>query len=421
MSSICIFEDENFSGLLPLVWFRPVFDLRCGMSTLYEKIKRYYPRTNIYLLCRDYLAALAKKTHPGTVVGKIGKESSVLFINGRLLCDKETPRSIPLAGGDEIFEADGKIIAARLSKGNLEMIANSISAPITEKSFSAVRSTARSSHASVKLIDQFFDIIANNREQLALDINFTTRGGITRGRVHSSIALYSRGGIFIDDGAEIEAFATLDARPGPIFISRGVKVLPYSRIEGPAFIGERSVISTGSNLRSGVSMGPDCRVGGEVEDTIFQARSNKSHDGFLGNSYIAEWVNLGAGTTNSNLKNNYGNVKVTYKTTETDSGQIFLGCAVGDHTKCGIGTLINTGSIIGASSNIYGGGILPKFVPSFAWGQPGDLVKHDPEHAIKTAKAVMARRDVEMEESDIDLFRKVFELTEDERSSCGVS
>lgn len=420
MSSICIFEDEGYRALLPLTWFRPAFDLRCGISTLFEKIKRSYPRTNVYLLCRDYLDPTVKRDHPGTLVGRISKESSVLFINGRLLCDAETIKSMPVSGADEIFESNGTIVAARLSKGNLELIANSIISPVNKESFSSVYSTAKVTQAPVKLADHFFDLIGWNRDEIKHDFSYLAKGGITRGRIHNTVAVYVPGGVFVDDGAEIEAFATLDARNGPIYIGKGVTVLPYSRIEGPAFIGEGSVISTGANIRAGSSIGPFCKVGGEIEETIFQGYSNKQHHGFLGHSYVAEWVNIGAGATNSDLKNNYGTVKIDYTGKEMDSGRTFLGCCISDHTKIGIGVLINTGSIIGAGSNVFGSGLTNKFISSFSWGNSHKLIKHDPERAIKTARVVMSRRDQEMDEYDINLFRKVFELTEDERRYCGV-
>jgi UDP-N-acetylglucosamine diphosphorylase / glucose-1-phosphate thymidylyltransferase / UDP-N-acetylgalactosamine diphosphorylase / glucosamine-1-phosphate N-acetyltransferase / galactosamine-1-phosphate N-acetyltransferase len=416
MSSICIFEDEGFSGLLPLVWLRPVYDLRCGISTLYEKIKRNYPRSNIYLMSREYLNPVIKKTHPGAFVGKVGKDNSVLFINGRILCDGDVAKKIPSIGADEIFECEGEIIAARLSKGNLELVANMPFTADTKKMFAQVRSTAKTTQVKVKLIKYYFDLITHNKEEITKDFNYSTRGGITRGRVHQTIAVFQRSGIFIDDGADIESFVTLDARKGPIFISKGACIQPNVRIEGPAFIGERTVIMANSNIRTGTSIGPDCRVGGEVEETIMHARSNKAHYGYIGHSYVGEWVNLGAGTTNSDLKNNYSNVRVQINKEMVDSGRMFLGCAIGDHTKIAIGSLINTGSVIGASSSIYGGRLMPKVIPSFVWGEVRQLDIVDVEKAIKTAKVVMARREVVLDDADADLIRKVFELSADERS-----
>lgn len=420
MSGICIFEDEGYKSLLPLTWFRPAMDLRCGMATLFEKIKRSYPRNNIYILCRDHLYPVIKKSHPGAFIGKLGKEASVLFLNGRLLCDQDTVKKIPLSGGDEIFECGGTLAAARLSKGNLELVANSSFDTDPKKYFAAVKKTAKATQIQVKLIDRFFDLLENNKDEIKADFSYLTRGGITRGRVHQTAAVYQRSGMFIDDGADIEAFATLDARNGPIYIGKNVKIQPYSRLEGPCFVGERSVINSGANIRGGTSIGPGCKIGGEVEETVFQGFSNKQHYGFIGHSYVGEWVNLGAGVTNSDLKNNYGHIKVHYLKDEVDSGRMFLGCSIADHTKIGIGALIATGAVIGAASNIYGGGITQKFIPSFSWGDASNLIVHDPEKAIKTAQVVMSRRDMEMSQEDIDLFRKTFELTENERRSCGV-
>lgn len=421
MSSICIFEDEGYKDLLPLTWFKPAFDLRCGMNTLFEKIKRYYPRTNIYILCRDHLFSTVRKSHAGAFVGKLGKEASVLFINGRLLCGPDMAKKITATGGDEIFESGGTIAAARLSKGNLELVANSAFTTDAKKYFSPVSKTAKVTQIQAKFIDHFFDLVENNAGEIKADFSYLTRGGITRGRVHQTVAVYQRSGIFIDDGADIEAFSTLDARKGPIYVSKGVSIQPYSRIEGPAFIGEKSVITAGANIRSGTSIGGSCKVGGEVEETIFQGFSNKQHSGFLGHSYVGEWVNMGAGATNSDLKNNYGSVKIHYINTEIDSGKMFVGCCVADHTKIGIGALIVTGAVIGAASNIYGGGLTQKFVPSFSWGDANNLIRHDPEKAIKTARVVMSRRGVEMGEDDVDLFRKVYELSEQERRNCGIT
>lgn len=420
MSSICIFEDEGYKKLLPLTWFRPSFDLKCGINTLFEKIKRYYPRTNIYLLCREYLNPTVKKDHPGTFVGKIGKEASVLFINGRVLCDADIAKKMPVSGPDEIYECEGTVVGARLSKGNLEMVGSSISSPVDKKSFAAVYKTCKVSQVSVKMISRFFDLISNNGDEIRTEFPYYTRGGITRGRVHQTVTVYARGGLFVDDGAEVEAFVTLDARKGPVFIGKGVTVQPYSRIVGPCFIDEKSLITAGANIKENVSIGTRCKVGGEVDGSIIHGYSNKQHHGFLGHSYVGEWVNIGAGATNSDLKNNYGSVKITYMNEEVDSKATFLGCAVADHTKIGIGVMINTGTVIGASTNIFGGGLVHGFMPSFSWGNSHKLIKYDPERAIKTAKVVMGRREVDMDEEDIDLFRKVFELTEEERKSSGV-
>jgi UDP-N-acetylglucosamine diphosphorylase / glucose-1-phosphate thymidylyltransferase / UDP-N-acetylgalactosamine diphosphorylase / glucosamine-1-phosphate N-acetyltransferase / galactosamine-1-phosphate N-acetyltransferase len=420
MSSICIFEDDGYRTLYPLTHFRASYDLRCGINTLFDKLVRAYPRNNVYLLCREYLLGATKKAHPGAMVGKVGKEHSVLFLNGRLLCRADIAKSIPVSGVDEVFECEGVIVAARLSKGNLELVANSAFTTDIAQFLSPIRHTAKTTQISLKLINYFFDLIEANKDEIKNDFSYLTRGGVSRGRLHPSVAMYQKGSIFIDDGVEIDAFVTLDARNGPIYISKGVTILPNSRVEGPCFLGERTSVATGTSLREGVSAGPDCRLGGEIGATIFQGRSNKSHYGFLGNSYICEWVNLGAGVTNSNLKNNYGTIRVRVGDADIDSGKIFLGCAIGDHTKIAIGSLINTGSVIGVVTAVFGGRLMPKFLPSFSWGEARQLERYDVEKAISTAKAVMTRRKVEFSDIDADLFRKVYELTEGERTASGI-
>ncbi len=420
MSMICVFEDEGFSALLPVTWFRPVFDIRCGINTLLEKIKINYPRANICLFCRDYLGPSVKRSHPGVSVGKANNEPSILFINGRLLVSPDAAKKIPLSGSDEIFVCNGTIIAARLSKGNLEQVLSNPFILDAKKYFSPVTKTAKTTQIEAKLIDHYYEITENNPQEIKSDFSQVTRGGVTRGRVHQTAAVHQRSGVFIDDGAEVDAFCVIDARKGPVYLSKNAVVQPYVRLEGPCFIGEGAVINTGANIRTGTSVGPSCRVGGEVEMTVFQGYSNKQHYGFLGHSYVGEWVNIGAGASNSDLKNNYGNVKVHYINNETDSGKTFVGCCIADHTKIGIGALIATGSVIGAAANIYGGGLTQKFIPSFSWGDAQNLVQHDPEKALTSAKSVMSRRGIEMSAEDAELFRKVFEMTADERRYCRV-
>ena len=421
MTTICIFEDESHLTLLPLTWFRPVFDLRCGINTLFEKIKRCYPRSNISVFCRDYLSESIKKAHPEITVGKIGNDPSVLFINGRFIFNPDVAKKIPITGNDEVFFCDGMVVAARLSKSNLELVSGKPFLFDAVKYFSIVSKTAKITQIAAKKITYFFDLIENNPDEIRSDFSQISRGGVTRGRVHQTAAVHQRSGVFVDDGAEIDAFCVIDAKNGPVYISKNVKIQPYCRLEGPCFVGEGSVINTGANIRTGSSIGPLCKVGGEVEMTIFQGCSNKQHFGFLGHSYIGEWVNMGAGTTNSDLKNNYGNIKVHYLNNEIDSQRSFVGCAVADHTKIGIGALISTGAVIGAAANIYGGGHTQKFIPSFSWGNEQNLVQHDLEKALITAKAVTSRRGAEMKEEEVELFKKVFELTADERRYCRVN
>ena len=222
--------------------------------------------------------------------------------------------------------------------------------------------------------------------------------------------------VYIHKDAQIEAFVVIDAQNGPVYIDRDVIIYSHTRIEGPAYIGPLCRI-VGAKIREGTSINEGCRIGGEVEESIFHKYVNKYHSGFLGHSYIGEWVNLGALTTNSDLKNNYSNVKVPLNGILMDTGEIKVGCCIGDHSKTGIGTLINTGSIIGVSVNLFGGGLPPKYIPSFLWGGSSGFDVYILKKAIDTARRVMARRNVKMSNAYLKLYQKIYEITESERQT----
>jgi UDP-N-acetylglucosamine diphosphorylase/glucosamine-1-phosphate N-acetyltransferase len=214
-------------------------------------------------------------------------------------------------------------------------------------------------------IEQLWDLIVGLKEDLEADLKVLKAG--IKGQVHPSAVLYAKENMLIEAGVEVEAGAVLDARSGPIYIGKGTIVRPHSYLRGP------------------LSIGPECRIGGEATHSIFHGHSNKAHYGFIGHSYIGEWVNLGAGTTNSNLKNNYGTVKVR----GIDTGQPFLGCFIGDFAKTGIGTLINTGTVIGLGANVLGGKVTPKSIPDFQWDETS---KYRLDDFLKAAEAMMGRR-----------------------------
>lgn len=210
-----------------------------------------------------------------------------------------------------------------------------------------------------------WELIVSLKEDLEADLKVMGPG--VKGQVDNSVVIYCKENVLIEEGAEVEACAVLDARSGPIYIGKGTIVRPHSYLRGP------------------LSIGPECRIGGEVTHSIIHGYTNKAHYGFLGHSYVGEWVNLGAGTTNSNLKNTYGTVKMN----GVDTGQQFLGCIIGDYAKLGIGTLIPTGAVIGFGANLFGGGMISKNVPDFAWG---DKEKYRLADFLKSAELVMKRR-----------------------------
>jgi UDP-N-acetylglucosamine diphosphorylase/glucosamine-1-phosphate N-acetyltransferase len=208
-------------------------------------------------------------------------------------------------------------------------------------------------------------------------------------------------------GSSVEPFSVLDVRDGPIVMGKNVTISAHSTIQGPCYIGDNTVVDAGV-IRGGTSIGPVCRLSGEIEESVFQGFSNKHHLGFMGHAWVGEWVNLGAGTNNSDLKNNYGRVRAGSPAGSVDTGMQKLGCFIGDHTKTGIGSLLNTGAVIGPFCNLLGGKVSPKYLPPFSWEGVDGFEKYRVDEAIRTAKTVMRRRSVQMsphyERAIVDLY-----------------
>jgi UDP-N-acetylglucosamine diphosphorylase/glucosamine-1-phosphate N-acetyltransferase len=417
--NICIFEDEKYRKLLPLVYFRPVYELRCGINLLKDKIIRSFSNPNVILHARDYLTDVLKRDYPNYYVNELPPNANqVLFVNGRVLADPHFADKFKYNGKDIAYVKGDDIVAFWASGENLEKFKNKFGTPLTKLDFENYEKV----EISAKLINYPWDIINNNGEQIVIDFNILTDGKARReGKIYEGVHLLNEHFIHIEEGAKIKPGVVLDAENGPIYIGKNVKILPNAVIEGPAYVGDGSLIKVSAKIYENTSIGPVCKVGGEVEASIIHAFSNKQHEGFIGHSYLGTWVNIGADTNNSDLKNDYGNVKVYVDGELIDSGSMFVGLIMGDHSKSGINLMFNTGTVIGVSCNIYGSGLPPKFVPSFSWGGAQDgFVTYRIDKAIEVARRVMARRNVQLTEIDEKLFRKIFELTEEERVKAGV-
>ncbi|HEY4754933.1 MAG TPA: putative sugar nucleotidyl transferase, partial [Ignavibacteriaceae bacterium] len=274
-----------------------------------------------------------------------------------------------------------------------------------------------------KVIHYPWDLISNNGEQIISDFNLLTSkvdGSKIKGKVYAGAHLINEDKIFIDEGAKVKPGVVLDAESGPIYVGKDAKIFPNAVIEGPAFIGSKTAIKIGAKIYENTSIGEVCKVGGEVEESIIHSYSNKQHDGFLGHAYLGMWVNLGADTNNSDLKNNYGSVKVIINGEQVDSGSMFVGLTMGDHSKAAINTMFNTGTVVGVSSNIFGAGFPKKYVPSFAWGGSDSTTSYDVEKALDVARKVMARRNIKLTDVEERIFRYIFDLTSEERKKLGM-
>lgn len=407
--SICIFEDSQATKLSPLSLTRPVFDLRCGMTSLLQKIVRACPERKVYLQCRRYLQDVVQEAYPEARVNKPIEEEVCLFINGAVLFDAPFAENVT-AEKDTLFLQNRRLVAAQLSGANLKKV--NASGNIDASQWQAERVELQAN-----LITYPWDLINHNPQELARDFEYHGSGGKIEGDISPHAVLIGENQIYVGAGSKINAGVVLDAEHGPIAIGTNATVMPNAVIEGPCWIGDGSTIKVGAKIYEGTSIGEVCKVGGEVEESIIHSHSNKQHDGFLGHAYLGQWVNLGADTNNSDLKNNYGPVSVYVDGDWVDSGSQFVGLFMGDHAKSGINTMFNTGTVVGVMSNIFGAGFPPKFLPSFVWGGSAGLVEHDLEKALATARTVMARRNVEMTSADEQLFRYIYGVTKGERSS----
>ncbi|HHT9130185.1 MAG TPA: glucose-1-phosphate thymidylyltransferase, partial [Candidatus Brocadiaceae bacterium] len=278
-----------------------------------------------------------------------------------------------------------------------------------------LKNTVQAIDTHVPIINYFWDIIKYNKSQIERDFVLFVKKGSISGKLYEGVYLINKEQIFIGEGSGIKPCCVLDAEKGPIYIGYHVAIAPNTTIEGPVCIGNHSVVQSNSKLRGGTNIGEGCKVGGEISNTIFHCSSNKQHDGFLGDSYIGSWVNIGADTVNSNLLNTYGNVKVEFEGDIINTNTMFLGMAMGDYTKTAINTTIMTGSIFGFACNIASSHV-PKYLPSFTWYVDQIKKVHLLEKALDAAKIVMKRRNKDMTASEEQLFRIVFQLTERERN-----
>lgn len=418
---ICLFEDQGAARFSPLVYFRPVYNLRCGVSSLKEKVLHHFPRSGFTLQCRDYLAGYMRHRNPGVLVNEI-PGSRCLFINGRVVMDRRLRAGLVTSRtGDVVFTCGDSVVAAWMSGPALTKIKRTISRLLTMDDFSG---TPRE-EIEADLVSYPWDLVHRNADQLIADYSAL----VDKKKSPVSVASLKRRGVQVLGGDDVYVSADvsikpgtlLDAESGPIHIGRGVQILAHANIMGPASIGDRSWVKVNAQIYPNTTIGPVCKIGGEVEGSIFHGYSNKQHHGFIGHSYIGAWVNLGAGTTNSDLKSNYGLVRVQTAEGIVDTGQQFIGLMMGDHSKTAINSMFNTGTIVGIASNIFGFGFPPKYVPSFSWGAAGEtFTTFNIDQAIEMARRVMARRSILLLEEEEQLFRTIFAITAEERRLRGM-
>ena len=409
---ICHFEDARVATLEPIALTRPAFDLRCGMCTLGQKQRRYFQARSAGAIIRPFLVDSVKKLEPQLAVNDLDwlADDTTVLVNARWL-PPGRPASIDVRtlaeDGSFVAILEDEIAYVVLSPDELGMMSYSNLSLCLDQ----WKTTLPSRPAGGRMFRYLWEIVDANAEEIAVDYN-ATRPSETPGRPNTLTLVGPSDGLRVDPTARIDPFVVADTTNGPVIIDRSAVINSFTRLEGPCWIGPRTQVFS-AHIRGGTSIGPNCRIGGEVEASILQSNSNKYHEGFLGHSYVGEWVNLGAGTHTSDLRNDYGEVKMTVNGVPISTGRKKVGSYIGDHTKTGLGSLINTGTNVGVFANLLPAGVLlPKFVPSFCWVEHGRLADHaDLSSLFATAVKALERRGEEFGELHRELYQYLYERT----------
>ncbi len=359
--------------LAPLTLTRPVANLRMGILTNNERWEELCPNSEIFFETEKYLETKFPSTNEYT-----------WRINGAVIPTEELVAvAQELEEGDILMEGDEWILEVGKNPSNKIKY---VGEPLV-------------------ILKNRWDLFQRNGEVLPLDFAFLTEGRKSCGISKSNTIIGELDQLFIEEGVKIEG-CILNTSTGPIYLGENSEVMEGSVIRGPFALGEEGCVKLATKIYGPTTIGPHCRVGGEVNNVVFQSYSNKGHDGFLGNAVLGEWCNLGADTNSSNLKNNYSTVKAySYESNKLENTDItFMGLVMGDHSKCGINTMFNTASVVGVSANIYGAGFPDKLIKSFTWGGADGTVPFDLTKAIQVAEAMMERRHVAFTEGDRIIF-----------------
>ncbi len=372
-----IIYEKNTEFFYPLTNLFPQFNLRIGMKSIAENIKYYFGKLKVDYICRDVFR-----------FKEINPKEPAIYISGQCIITEKF----------DFPKEEVKFLIGSKPAGFIKY------KPPFPKNLKEIDKVLKSIKKTKKLpgfiLNNVWDLIKYNEPMLIH--HFKMKKGKSR-TLKGICIIGNKKNVYVAKDAVIHNLVCIDVSAGPVYIDKGAVIRPFTTIIGPSYIGRDTIIERAKIIKS--SIGPVCRMGGEVEACIFQGYSNKYHEGFIGHSFIGEWVNLGALTTNSDIKNNYGSVRMKIGKKRLDSGMIKLGCFIGDHTKIGIGTLIPTGAVISSFVNFFGGGMMPGFIPCFKWLTAEKQEDYKLEKAITTAKIVMKRRNIKMSKQYEDLIR----------------
>ena len=381
-----LFDGPSRNNLLPFTFTRPVADIRIGILTIREKSETFLDSTTT-TITEDYLS----DKYP-----MVEMDENVM-INASYLPNLELVEMVKDLQENQAIFKDEDVIAF-FSKDTQE--------EVDFETYEAIEF-----NDDVIKIEHTWDIFSKNGDAIQEDFSLLTNTRRSQ-PIPSSNNVIAAENIFIEEGAQLE-FVTLNASTGPIYIGKNALIMEGSLIRGPFALCDQGVIKMGTKIYGATTVGPHSKIGGEVNNSVIFANSNKGHEGFLGNSVLGEWCNLGADTNTSNLKNNYAEVRLWDYQTEgfAKTGLQFCGLMMGDHSKCGINTMFNTGTVVGVSANIFGSGYPRNFVPSFSWGGSSGFTTYLTKKAFEVSEIVMSRRNAEFSDEDKAILEHIFEQT----------
>jgi UDP-N-acetylglucosamine diphosphorylase/glucosamine-1-phosphate N-acetyltransferase len=390
-----LFDDHSWEQLLPLTFTRPVSGIRVGILTIREKWEKILSQ-EISCLSQDYLSV----KYPAAY------ERDNLLINASMLPSPEIILRLNQLKINEAIVTGNRILAVRLDKSKAQQF--------DYTNLDGIKTIENSSVLS--LIDYPWQIFQLNGDEIQNDFDLITAGRKS-GELSKTMNLINPGNIFAEEGFKCE-YATINATSGPVYLGKDSEIMEGCLVRGPLALCENSTLKMGAKIYGPTTIGPGSKAGGEINNSVIFGNSNKGHDGFLGNSVIGEWCNIGADSNNSNLKNNYAIVKLwSYKEEKfIDTGLQFCGLIMGDHSKCGINTMFNTGTVVGVNANIFGSGFPRNFVPSFSWGGAHGLTTFTIPKAFDVAEKVMGRRNLILDNKDKAILIAVFKRTEKYRT-----
>ncbi|SHE59367.1 UDP-N-acetylglucosamine diphosphorylase/glucosamine-1-phosphate N-acetyltransferase [Fodinibius roseus] len=393
--NLCFYEDEKLTDFHPLTLSRPIDDLRIGIFTIRQKW--------LHSLQADSFARIVRPDLRGVFgSGNLAGEEDCLWINARYLPSEDLVREVQALNRGTCLRVNSTVIAARVdAQTSQNWIDNGSPA------FNNLLVVESQPFPCLRFL---WDFIRLNGREIIRDFQFVRSGNAGAASISERVTFERREHITIEKGATIEAGCVLDAREGPIYIGKEATLMAGALLRGPIAVCEGATVKAGAKMYGDTTVGPVCKVGGEVDSTIFHSYSNKAHHGYIGHSVVGQWCNFGAGTTVSNLKTNYSNVRVHHweNGEEQDTGLQFVGIIMGDHSKTAINAVINSGTVTGVCCNILSRDFPPKYIHSFSWVGSNVIQPYKIDKALDTMELMMARREVELSEDYKEMMRRIF-------------